>query len=90
MKYRFEIIRKDPTYLTFSAFKPQIVEYLFLYNEQWGGSEYYYVFVKPEIHQWFKDNNIFYTIGQYKDMNRYLEFEKLDDLLLFKLTWVGL
>ena len=46
--------------------------------------------IKEEIHFWTIENNIKYSIEyDYISTKKwYLEFENIDDLLLFKLTWI--
>lgn len=56
-------------------------------------SSSYFASVKSNLEEWFKENNIEYILiltdtGNIFNNQWCFDFNKIDDLILFKLTWV--
>jgi hypothetical protein len=89
-KFLIHYIERDE-YIDFSWDKPESSQYITIDVLESEWSEIYYLSLTDKIDEWCIENKIPYIIPKHYDFDaiRYIIFENLTDLLLFKLTWVG-
>jgi hypothetical protein len=92
--YKFKVPNKNIGLYINGDYRKPLNRYSFEVKHRKYSFESYYATVIPILEGWFNENNIQYSLdlvstGEIDDNNGwYINFMNLDDLLLFKLTWL--